>query len=290
MGFSFEIYVIQALHGIVYAMLLFLVASGLTLVFGMMGVLNIAHAGFYMLGAYFAYSFVALSGNFWLSLAVAPICVGIAGALVERFLLRKVHAYGHAYELLLTFGVFLAIGEIVKWFWGNSTLPVAVPPSLSGSFSILGATYPHYRLFILVCGVVVLLFMAALIMKTRIGITVRAAVSDAEMVDALGTNVPLVFLGVFSIGSALAGLGGVIAGPFLSTYPGMGFDILNDTFVVIVIGGFGSLLGALAASIMIGELQSFGILLLPKFALVFEFILMAVVLIVRPTGLFGEKQ
>jgi branched-chain amino acid transport system permease protein len=290
MGFPLEIYVIQAIHGIVYAMLLFLVASGLTLVFGMMGVLNFAHAGFYMLGAYFAYSFVALTGSFWLSLLFAPICVGIAGGLVERFLLRKVHVYGHAYELLLTFGVFLAIGEIVKWFWGNSTLPVAVPPSLAGSISIMGATYPHYRLFILACGIVVLLLLAVLIMKTRIGITVRAAVSDTEMVDALGTNVPMVFLGVFSIGSALAGFGGVVAGPFLSTYPGMGFDILTDVFVVVVVGGFGSLLGALVAAIMIGELQSFGILLLPKFALVFEFVLMAVVLIVRPTGLFGEKQ
>jgi branched-chain amino acid transport system permease protein len=132
--------------------------------------------------------------------------------------------------------------------------------------------------------------MVALIKKTRIGITIRAAVSDAEMANALGTNVPAVFLGVFSVGSALAGLGGVIAGPFLTTYPGMGFDILVDTFVVIVVGGFGSLLGALVASIMIGELQSYGVLFLPKFALIFQFILMAVVLIVRPTGLFGEKD
>lgn len=283
-------YLIQAIHGLVYGMLLFLVASGLTLVFGMMGVLNLAHAGFYMLGAYFAYSVVSWSGNFWLSLLMAPIGVGIAGAFVERFLLRKVHAYGHAFELLLTFGVFLAIGEVVKWFWGNSPLPVPVPPFLSGFVMIMGAKYPHYRLFILGCGIVVLLFMAAFILKTRIGITIRAAVSDAEMVDVLGVNVPLVFLGVFAVGAALAGVGGVIAGPFLSTYPGMGFDILIDAFVVIVVGGFGSLLGALVASVMIGELQSYGILILPKFALVFQFILMAVVLIARPTGLFGEKE
>jgi branched-chain amino acid transport system permease protein len=283
-------YVIQAIHGLVYGMLLFLVASGLTLVFGMMGVLNLAHAGFYMLGAYLAYFVVVWSGNFWLSLLIAPICVGIAGAFVERFLLRKVHVYGHAFELLLTFGVFLVIGEVVKWFWGNSPIPVPVPPSLSGFVMIMGAKYPHYRLFILGCGIVVLLFMAAFILKTRIGITIRAAVSDAEMVDALGVNVPWVFLGVFAVGAALAGIGGVIAGPFLSTYPGMGFDILLDTFVVIVVGGFGSLLGALVASIMIGELQSYGILILPKFALVFQFILMAVVLIARPTGLFGEKE
>ncbi len=209
---------------------------------------------------------------------------------MERFLLRKVHAFGHAYELLLTFGVFLVIGEVVKWFWGNSPLAVATPDLLTGSITIMGATYPYYRLFILGCGIVVLLLMAALLMKTRIGITIRAAVSDAEMVGALGTNVPVVFLGVFAIGSALAGLGGVIAGPFLGTNPGMGFDILLDAFVVIVIGGFGSLLGALVASVMIGVLQSYGVLILPKFALVFQFILMALVLIVRPNGLFGDKE
>ena len=173
MGFPFEIYVIQAVHGLVYGMLLFLVASGLTLVFGMMGVLNLAHAGFYMLGAYFAYSVVAWSGQFWLSLIFAPICVGVAGGFVERFLLRKVHISGHVYELLLTFGVFLAIGEVVKWFWGNAPLPVQVPPSLAGSVHIMGATYPYYRLFILCCGVVVLLLMVTLIKKTRIGITMR---------------------------------------------------------------------------------------------------------------------
>lgn len=290
MSFSFDIYVIQAIHGLVYGMLLFLVASGLTLIFGMMGVLNLSHAGFYMLGAYLAYSVVALTGSFWLSLLVAPIGAGIGGALVERFLLRKVHAFGHAYELLLTFGVFLVMGEVVKWFWGNSPLAVTIPASLIGSVTILGATYPYYRLFILFCGVVVLLLMTALILKTRIGIIIRAAVSDSEMVSSLGTNVSLVFLGVFAIGSALAGLGGVIAGPFLGTNPGMGFEILTDAFVVIVIGGFGSLLGALVASLMIGVLQSYGVLLLPKFALVFQFILMALVLIVRPTGLFGDKE
>lgn len=290
MSFTFDIYLIQAIHGLVYAMLLFLVASGLTLVFGMMGVLNFAHAGFYMLGAYFAYSVVAWTGNFWLALIIAPLCTGVGGGLVERFLLRKVHRFGHAYELLLTFGVFLAIGEIVKWFWGNSPLAVQVPRALSGSLTIFGATYPYYRLFILVCGLVILMLLALLVLRTRIGITVRAAVSDAEMVSALGIDVPKVFLGVFSVGSALAGFGGVIAGPFLSTYPGMGFDILTDIFVVVVVGGFGSLLGAFVSSILIGILQSFGILFLPKFALVFEFVLMAVVLIVRPTGLFGDKE
>jgi branched-chain amino acid transport system permease protein len=285
-----SIYFIQAIHGLVYGMLVFLVASGLTLVFGMMGVLNIAHGGFYMLGAYLGYSIVVWSGNFWFCLILAPIGVGIAGALVERFLLRKIHILGHAHELLLTFGIYFIIGEMVKWFWGNYPLPFPPPSLLSGSLNIMGTTYPHYRLFILFFGFVVLFLMAALLMKTRIGITIRAAVSDAEMVDILGIDVPKVFLGVFSIGSALAGLAGVIAAPFLSPYPGMGLDIMIDTFAVIVIGGFGSLLGAFVASLMIGELQSYGILFVPRLALVFEFLLMAIVLISRPTGLFGEKQ
>jgi branched-chain amino acid transport system permease protein len=179
---------------------------------------------------------------------------------------------------------------MVKWFWGNYPLPFPPPSLLSGSLNIMGTTYPHYRLFILFFGFIVLFLMATLLMKTRIGITIRAAVSDAEMVDILGINVPKVFLGVFSIGSALAGLAGVIAAPFLSPYPGMGLDIMVDTFAVIVIGGFGSLLGAFVASLMIGELQSYGILFIPRLALVFEFLLMAIVLISRPTGLFGEKQ
>lgn len=290
MDYGFNIYLIQAIHGLVYGMLLFLVSSGLTLIFGMMGVLNIAHAGFYMLGAYLAYSVAAWSGNFWLCLILAPIGAGIAGGLVERFLLRKVHVHGHAHELLLTFGVFFAIREMIKWFWGDYPLHFPTPESLSGSLSILGTTYPHYRLFILVFALIILVLMTLLLRKTRIGITVRAAVSDAEMVDVLGINVPVVFLGVFSIGSALAGLAGVIAAPFLSTYPGMGMDILVDTFVVIVIGGFGSVLGAFVASLMIGELQSYGVLFIPRLALVLEFMLMAVVLVTKPTGLFGEQE
>ncbi len=284
-----SIYLIQAMHGLVYGMLLFLVASGLTLVFGMMGVLNIAHAAFYMLGAYFSYSLVVWTGNFWLCFILAPIGVGIFGAFVERVLLRRVHIHGHAYELMLTFGIFFVIGEVVKWIWGTYPLKVPVPAALAGSIPFMGATYPFYRLFILLIAIIVLLLLAFLLLKTRIGIIIRAAVFDAEMVDILGTNVPRVFLGVFSIGSALAGLAGVVAAPFLSTYPGMGLDILVDTFVVIVVGGFGSLGGALVASLMIGELQSFGILFIPGLALVFQFLLMAIVLVLRPQGLFGEE-
>jgi branched-chain amino acid transport system permease protein len=285
-----SIYVIQAMHGLVYGMLLFLVASGLTLVFGMMGVLNLAHAAFYMLGAYLAYTVTVYLGNFWLSLIVAPLIVGVLGVLIERFLLRKAHKGGHVAELLLTFGIFYVLCELVRLIWGSSPLPVPVPPILTGDIPFMGMTYPIYRLFILLFSAIILAGMALLLTRTRIGILVRAAVSDGDMVDALGTNVPVLFMGVFGGGAALAALAGVIAAPFLSVFPGMGLDVLLDCFVVIVIGGFGSLFGAFIAAVMIGELQSFGILWFPRLAMVFQFLLMAIVLIVRPTGLLGEKE
>lgn len=287
--FSLSVYATQGLHGIVYGMLLFLVSSGLTLVFGMMGILNIAHAAFYMLGAYVAYTTVAVTGNFWLSLLVAPILVGLLGAAVERGLLRRIHAFGHAYELLLTFGLFFMLAEAVRWIWGNYTLQVPTPALLTGSIPLLGGQYPVYRLFILAFSGAICLGMGVVLMRTRVGIIIRSAVADGEMLSALGINTPLVSLGVFSVGAALAAIAGVIAAPFLQADPSMGAAILTDSFVVIVIGGFGSLLGALLASLMIGELQSFGILWFPAFAMVFQFLLMAAVLILRPQGLFGEK-
>jgi len=284
-----ETFVIQFLHGLAYGMLLFLVASGLTLVFGMMNVLNIAHASFYMLGAYFSYQMLKMVGNFWIGLIVCPIIVSFLGILMERFLLRRVHAAGHVQEFVITFGILFVINESVKWIWGTEPLPVPIPSALSGSVMIMGSVYPAYRLFILFFSLGVLALMAYILMKTRLGITVRAAVSDRDMVSALGTNTPFVFMLVMGIGSWLAGLAGVIAGPFISTYPGMALEILVDCFLVTVTGGLGSLLGAIVASFLIGQLSSFGILFIPRFAIVFAFLLMAVVLIIKPTGLFGEK-
>ena len=284
-----ETFVIQFLHGLAYGMLLFLVASGLTLVFGMMNVLNIAHASFYMLGAYFSYQMLKMGGNFWVGLIICPILVGFLGILMERFLLRRVHAGGHVQEFVITFGILFVINESVKWIWGTEPLPVPIPTALSGSVMIVGSVYPAYRLFILFFSLGVLALMAYILMKTRLGITVRAAVSDRDMVSALGTNTPYVFMLVMGIGSWLAGLAGVIAGPFISTYPGMALEILVDCFVVTVTGGLGSLLGAIVASFLIGQLSSFGILFIPRFAIVFAFLLMTVVLIIKPTGLFGEK-
>jgi branched-chain amino acid transport system permease protein len=278
------------LHGLVYAGLLFLVSSGLTLVFGMMSVLNFAHASFYMLGAYFSYSLLKVTNNLWISLIVSPLLLFLLGALIERFLLRRVHVFGHVHELLLTFGVAYIIQELVKWTWGNYPLGLNLTGFLTGTVNLFGLTYPVYRLFMFFCAVFISILMALVLFKTRIGIVVRASVDDNEMVNALGINVPRVFMGVFAFGAALSGFAGVIAGPLLTTYPGMAGEILVDAFVVIVIGGFGSLGGALVASLMIGELQAFGALLFPDLSMALIYMLMAAVLIIKPSGLFGEEQ
>jgi len=281
---------VQALHGLVYGMLLFLVASGLTLIFGMMGVLNFAHGALYMLGAYFSYTVLQLTGQFWLCLLVAPLVVGLAGMIIERFFLRRVHVFGHAHELLLTFGMAYIIEELVKIFWGNEPLRVVLPPILAGSVPLLGIEYPVYRLFILGVSLLVFVLMFLVLYKTRAGIIVRAAVANTRMVNALGFNVPLVFLLLFGMGAWLAGLAGVIGGPYLITNPGMASTIIIDLFVVVVVGGLGSIQGALIASLLIGQLQSIGIMILPQFAMFFEFLLMALVLIFRPQGLMGESK
>ncbi|PKN28424.1 MAG: branched-chain amino acid ABC transporter permease [Deltaproteobacteria bacterium HGW-Deltaproteobacteria-21] len=278
------------LHGLGYAGLLFLVSAGLTLVFGMMNVLNFAHAAMYMLGAYFSFSILMWSNQFWLSLIVCPILLFILGAVVERFFLRRVHVFGHVHELLLTFGLAYIITEIAKWVWGNYPLAVNIGGFLNGTVKIFDFVYPIYRIFIFFCGAMVGLIMALILYKTRLGIILRAAVNDNLMVNTLGINVPRVFMGVFAFGAALSGFAGVIAGPLLTTYPGMANEILIDAFVVIVVGGFGSLGGALVASLLIGELQSFGVMLFPKLSLVLVYLLMAIILVIKPSGLFGEEQ
>ena len=278
------------LHGLAYAGLLFLVSAGLTLVFGMMNVLNFAHAAMYMLGAYFSFTLLHVTGEFWLCLIVCPLLLFIIGALVERFLLRRAHVYGHLHELLLTFGLAYIITEFVKLIWGNFPLAVNIGGFLGTTVQLFGIIYPVYRIFIFVCAILVGTVMALVLFRTRLGIILRAAVNDSKMVNALGFNVPLVFTGVFAFGAALSGLAGVIAGPLLTTYPGMAHEILIDAFVVIVVGGFGSLGGAVVASLLIGELQSFGVLLFPKLSLALVYMLMAAVLIIKPSGLFGEKQ
>ena len=283
-------YVAQTLNGLAYGMLLFLVASGLTLIFGMMGILNIAHASFFMLSAYFCHTFLSMTGNFWIALLLAPIIAAFFGVLCERFLLRKVHAYGHISELLITVGISLVILEAVKVFWGTEPLLVAVPETLNGFLWIVDLKYPMYRIFVIGLALLILIVMALMLYKTRLGMVVRAAVSDADMVNALGVNVPVVFMLVFGLGTWLAGIAGVVITPILTVFPGMADQIGMDAFVVVVTGGFGSLIGAFIVSLFLGELNSFGIQFIPKLAPVLMFTFMAIVLAFKPMGLFGERE
>jgi branched-chain amino acid transport system permease protein len=289
MDATMQMYVAQGIHGLAYGMVLFLVASGLTLIFGMMGILNIAHTAFFMLSAYFCYQVVAWTGNFWLALLLAPIATAIVGIVVERFLLRRVHAFG-LLELTLTIGVMFVIMEAVKVFWGTENLPLAGPPLLAGLVNIGGMEYPLYRLFIIGLSLVVLGFLAFILYKTRLGMVVRAAVSDADMVNALGINVPRLFMFVFGVGTWLAGLAGVAIAPILTVFPGLADQMGMDAFIVVIVGGFGSLGGALLVAVISGLLSSYGVQFVSQLAPVLMFIFMAVVLAIRPTGFFGERE
>jgi branched-chain amino acid transport system permease protein len=283
-------YIAQGIHGLAYGMVLFLVASGLTMIFGMMDILNLAHAAFFMLSAYFCYQFLTMTGNFWAALLLAPVATAFFGVLMERFLLRKIQAFGLMSQLILTVGVSLVILAGVKIFWGTESLPVKIPPILSGLVMIAGMEYPIYRLFIIGMALAVLAIMALLLYKTRLGKIVRAAVSDANMVNALGINIPLVFTFVFGVGIWLAGIAGVAISPILTVFPGLADQMGMDAFVVVITGGFGSLAGAFIVSMVFGLLSSYGVQFVSSLAPVLMFAFMAIILAIRPMGLFGERE
>ena len=283
-------YVAQGLHGLAYGMVLFLIAAGLNVIFGMMGVLNLAHASFFMLSAYIAFQFVNITGNFWLALLLAPLVTAICGVLMERFLLTKVHAFGHMGELILTLGVAQIILAAVKGIWGTESLPLKMPPILEGRVTFAGLDYPIYRLFIIGLALAILAVMTLLLYKTRLGKIVRAAVSDAGMVNALGINIPLVFMMVFGIGIWMAGIAGVAIAPIVTVFPGLADQVGMDAFIVVVTGGFGSLLGAFVVSIIFGLLSSYGVQFFSQFASVLIVGFMAIVLAIRPNGLFGARD
>jgi branched-chain amino acid transport system permease protein len=312
-----EFAIISTLNGVIYGLLLFMVSAGLTLIFGMMGVLNFAHASFYMLGAYVAYA-ISVRFGFWTGLLATPLFVGAVGMLVERFLLRRVHAYGHAHELLLTFGLALIFEELIKLFFGNFPVNYQMPGELRfAAFTIFGTDYPFYRLFIGAVAVIMFIGLYVLLSRTRIGIVVRAAERLPAMAEALGHDIPVVFMSVFGAGAALAGLAGAVAGAFFPTNPSMALELGAIVFVVVVVGGLGSLKGSLVASLMIGLFSSFAVgidwSLASLFGLVglgdwarsvgglmtmtvssvsgtIPFLLMLIVLLVRPAGLMGERN
>ena len=283
-------YVAQGIHGLAYGMILFLIASGLNIIFGMMGILNLAHTAFFMLSAYFCYQFITWTGSYWMALLLAPIATAFFGILLEKFVLRKMHAIGHLSELIVTVGVGMVVLAAVKIFWGTESLPVKIPEALTGLVYIAGLEYPIYRLFIIALALLVLMFMSLLLYKTRLGKIVQAAVSDADMVNALGINIPLVFMVVFGVGTWLAGVAGVAIAPILTVFPGLDGQVGMDAFMVVVTGGFGSLMGAFIVSIIFGMLSSFGVQFFSSLAPVLMFAFMALVLIIRPLGLFGVRE
>lgn len=254
-----EVFVFSLFNGVLYGMLLFLLASGLTLIFSMMGVLNFAHASFFMLGAYFAYQ-VSDHMGFWPALVIAPILVGVVGAAVERYALRPVHRLGHVAELLFTFGLAFVIEEIVQMVWGKVPVSYDVPASLNvTAFAWQGLDYSAYRIFMLLISVAIFIALFFGLTRTRIGLIIRAALTHPHMVASLGHDVPKVFMWTFGIGCALAGVAGVISGNVLGTEPGMAIQLGPIVFVVIVVGGLGSLGGALIASLLIGILNNLAI-------------------------------
>lgn len=283
-------YVAQGIHGLAYGMVLFLIAAGLNVIFGMMGILNLAHGAFFMLSAYFCYQVLSITGSFWMALLLAPVFTAFFGILLERFFLRKVHVMGHMGELILTVGIASIIMAMVKIFWGTESLHIKIPPILAGMVSIGGLDYPIYRLFMIGLAVVVMVIMTLLLYKTRLGKIVRAAVSDRDMVNALGINIPLVFMIVFGVGTWMAGVAGVAIAPILTVFPGLADQVGMDAFIVVVTGGFGSLLGAFIVSIIFGLLSSYGIQFLSQLAPVLIVGFMAIVLAIRPHGLFGVKE
>jgi branched-chain amino acid transport system permease protein len=313
-----EFFTISLLNGISYGLLLFMLSSGLTLIFSMMGVLNFAHASFYMLGAYFAFTVSQLVG-FWPALIIAPLVVGAIGAVFEKYCLRRVHKFGHVPELLITFGLSFIILEMVQLVWGTSSMDYRVPEMLAGHlFKIYGTAFPAYRAFMMLVALLMLVAIWLLLTRTRIGLVIQAALTHPETVEALGHNVPRVFMLVFGGGAALAGLAGVIGGNAFVTEPGMAGSVGPVIFVVVVVGGMGSLAGAFIASLAIGVIQTFAVgidvsimgalstvglnvspetfgyalwkLKISQVAPILPFVFLVLMLIFRPKGLLGTRE
>ena len=283
-------YLIQALNGVQYGFLLFLVASGLTLIFGIMGIINLAHGSFYMIGAYLAYWLTQVTGNLFVAIVLALPIALVVGYLVERLAISFLYKRDHLYQVLLTYGLILIFNDLQSIIWGNDIYGVKTPEVLSASIPLTeNQDYPIYRLFISAVCMAVAGGMYLVIQKTKLGMTIRAGASNREMVQALGIDINRLYALVFSLGAALAAFAGMIAAPVEAVYPGIGERILIISFVVVVIGGIGSIKGAFVGAMLIGMADTFGKVLLPDFASFAVYSLMALILLWRPQGLFGDS-
>jgi branched-chain amino acid transport system permease protein len=281
---------LQLLNSLSYGFLLFIITCGISIVFGILGVLNLAHGSIYLLGSYIGYSVIMKAGMpFWVAILAVPLIIAALGFLIEIVILRPTYKLGHLSQVLLTFGLVYIFHDLFTIIWGKDVLSVNPPEALSSSIEMLGFTFPAYRLALIVIGAIIVLLLWYVQEKTKWGAVVRAGLSDKEMAGALGVNIHLVFTLVFVFGSLLAGLGGVLGAPILGTYPGMEFSILILSLVVLVVGGLGSVSGTFMASLLVGFVETFSRYLVPELSLIITFALMAVVLVVRPQGLVGRK-
>jgi branched-chain amino acid transport system permease protein len=282
-----EYWSLQALNGVTFGMLLFLLASGLSLQYGLMRVINIAHGSYYLLAGYVALTVIRLTGNFLLGLVAASLAIMLIGVGMERLCLRRV-GNSELAQVLMTFGFLLIFSDVMLWTWGGQSLTVPRPPGLEGTIGLGKLLYPVYRLALLVAGLAVAAFLWWFEERTRVGVMLRAAMDDQELARGLGINVPLLLSAVFGLGALLAGVAGVLGAPLLGLYRSADLQILLYALVVVIVGGMGSLRGALVAALLIGLMDNLGKAIAPELALFGVFLPMALVLVVRPRGLFGQ--
>jgi branched-chain amino acid transport system permease protein len=279
----------QVFTGLSLGMLYVLLALGLSIIFGLLTVVNFAHGAFYMWGAYAGVTTMAVTGNFWLALLVTPLVMGMYGLFIERTLIRPLYGRDINYPLLLTFGLQFIMIEIVRIFWGTSDQPVSAPGSLSMPIQMLGFYFPAYRFFVIGVTLAICITLWVFLERTSLGLIIRAGTRDPLMVRALGIDMNRIWWLVFGIGAALAGIAGILAAPIRSVFPEMGVAMLVECFVVVVVGGMGSLSGAILSGIIMGEASSLTTLFYPQMADIVIFLVMAIVLLVRPSGLFGKS-
>jgi branched-chain amino acid transport system permease protein len=285
----FAFLITQSLNALSQAALLFFLGVGLTLIFGIMRIVNFAHGTLYMLGAFVGYSVARSTGSFWPALLLAPLAVGVVGVLFELVILRRLYRREASAFLMVTFGLALVLGEIVRLTWGPEALQVEPPQAFAGIVFLAGEPFPTYRLFLVAAGIITAVAIWQLLDRTRLGLIIRAASQNPEMVSALGIDVNLVRSMVFGIGCSLAGIGGVLAAPLVTASVGMAATMIIDAFVIVIIGGMGSFLGSLIAALLIAFTQVFGEYYLPDFALAIMYLLMLLVLVIRPGGLLGKE-
>jgi branched-chain amino acid transport system permease protein len=278
---------IQILNGLSLAMLLFLLSAGLSIIFGMMRIINLAHGSFYLLGGYIGLTTIGFTGSFWLALAIAALLVGLFGAAVHRALLQRVQ-HNELAQVLLTFGLLLMISDTSTWIWGGLPRTLPRPSFLDGAVHVASLTFPTYRVALTASGLITASAIWLLLERTRVGAIVRAGVDDQEMVKGIGISIGAVFTAVFALGATLAAVAGVLGGALLGVYPGADFEVVLLAFSIVVIGGLDSLRGAFVGSLFIGLIDTFAKALMPRFALFSIFVPMALMLAVRPRGLFGR--